>query len=292
MDDAVEGLGAANGHATWTSAMSTFVLKYLSNVVASGAKTAKGFKKCYYNACARALNDKFSTSLSGDQISNHMKKWQKRWKKIIKLKKLSAAGFDEDNHIITLDAEHYNNHIADHKADEEYLNKPLLNYAEMETIFGNSMATGRFAKDSSADLGTEEDDEVEAEAEEGNGNGVSDGRSNSCEQGASSNPRKAKKAKIMENAEEGGLIGAFNKVGDKLAAAITEVAKSNNQLPEDLFAQVNSLSISGFDGIQISMYFAHLVGNPQLATAFCSLPFENKIHLMAMFVSEKFPGQQ
>ena len=84
------------------------------------------------------------------------------------------------------------------------MNKPLDNYAEMQTIFGNSMATGNFAKDSSAALGTEFD---ETETEEGN------------DQGATSNASKTKKAKIVENEEEG-LIGAFNRVGDNLAKAI------------------------------------------------------------------------
>ncbi|CAN6313952.1 unnamed protein product [Urochloa humidicola] len=276
MDNLLEGLGNNNGHVTWTSAMSTLMLSNLADVVASGAKTAKGFKKVYYNACARAVNDKFNTNLTGDQIKNHYKTWQRKYAKITRLKGLSAVSWDEDNYIITLDAEHYNNHIADHKADAEYLNKPLENYAQMDIIFKNNMATGNFAKDSSAPLGTEDE-----EAEE-------DGRSSPTdEQGATSKGSKTKKAKIIEN-EEDGLIGAFNKVGDKLAMAIAQVAKSNNQLPEDLFAQVNSLSVGGFDSIQISMYYVHLVANPNAANAFCGLPFENKLHWMAMFVSEKF----
>jgi len=44
---------------TWTSAMSTFMLKHLADVVASGARTSSGFKMVHYNACARALNDHF-----------------------------------------------------------------------------------------------------------------------------------------------------------------------------------------------------------------------------------------
>jgi hypothetical protein len=46
------------GHVTWPSAMSSFVLTYLADVVASG-KTSSGFKKTHLNSCAKALNDYF-----------------------------------------------------------------------------------------------------------------------------------------------------------------------------------------------------------------------------------------
>jgi len=56
-------------------------------------------------------HEKFNTMRTGEQVKNHLKTWQKRFAKITRLKKLSAALFDEDNCMITLDAEHYNNHI-------------------------------------------------------------------------------------------------------------------------------------------------------------------------------------
>ncbi|CAO1948465.1 unnamed protein product [Urochloa humidicola] len=286
MDGAVEGLGGGNGVAAWTAPMSTLMLKYLANLVTTGVKTGKGFKKVYFNACARAINDKFSTKFNGEQIKNHHKTWSRKWAKIINLKKVSAAGFDEVNNIITLDEEHYNDYVKDHKADAEYFNKPIECYTEMEIIYGKDKATGKFAKDSSAALGTEDGD-----TEEGDLIGTEHDPSSQGEQAGTSNSRPTKRAKIVETVEDG-LIDAFNKVGDKIAVAITKVAKANNELPEDLFAQVNSLSVGGFDGIQISMYYMHLVANPNLAIAFSGLPFENKLHWIAMFVSEKFPGQQ
>ncbi|XP_004963569.1 uncharacterized protein LOC101783346 [Setaria italica] len=112
----------------------------------------------------RAINEKFNTRITGEQVKNYLKTWQKRIAKINRLKKLSAALFDEEKCIITLDEEHYNGHVHDHKFDAEFLNKPLLHYREMEAIFGNSMATGNFAKDSSAPLGRK-DDEGESQEE-------------------------------------------------------------------------------------------------------------------------------
>ncbi|CAO2205389.1 unnamed protein product [Urochloa humidicola] len=264
MDGSVEGLGGGNGVAAWTAPMSTLMLKYLANLVTTGVKTGKGFKK----------------------IKNHHKTWSRKWAKIINLKKVSAAGFDEVNNIITLDEEHYNDYVKDHKVDAEYFNKPIECYTEMEIIYGKDKATGKFAKDSSAALGTEDGD-----TEEGDAIGTEHDPSSQGEQAGTSNSRPTKRAKIVETVEDG-LIDAFNKVGDKIVVAITKVAKANNELPEDLFAQVNSLSVGGFDDIQISMYYMHLVANPNLAIAFSGLPFENKLHWIAMFVSEKFPGQQ
>jgi hypothetical protein len=52
-----EGQGFTNGHATWTSAMSSFMLSYLSNVVSSGERTSSGFKKVHYNSCAKAMDE-------------------------------------------------------------------------------------------------------------------------------------------------------------------------------------------------------------------------------------------
>lgn len=146
--------------------------------------------------CQSCQKEKFTTLLTSEQMKNHLKTWQRKWSKITKLKSLSASRFDKDNYIVTLDDEYYNNHVQvhlfvscfgllliilcllipvgfqDHKADPEYLNKPLENYDEMETIFRNSMATDKFVKDSSVALGTEDGD-----TEEGARNGTEDGRS-------------------------------------------------------------------------------------------------------------------
>ncbi|OEL22646.1 hypothetical protein BAE44_0016335 [Dichanthelium oligosanthes] len=100
-----------SGPCTWTGAMSSFMLSHLAGIVANGNKTSSGFKKVHFNQCARAVNDKFKTSRTGDQVKNHLKTWQRRYQKINKLRNLSAANFDEENFIITLDAEHYNEYI-------------------------------------------------------------------------------------------------------------------------------------------------------------------------------------
>uniref|UniRef100_J3KYY1 WRKY domain-containing protein n=1 Tax=Oryza brachyantha TaxID=4533 RepID=J3KYY1_ORYBR len=75
--DSSNGKGGST-HASWTSTMSSFMLSHLANLVASGIRTSSCFKQVHLNACARALNEMFCTTLTGDQIKNHLKTWQKK----------------------------------------------------------------------------------------------------------------------------------------------------------------------------------------------------------------------
>ncbi|KAK3153752.1 hypothetical protein QOZ80_2BG0180660 [Eleusine coracana subsp. coracana] len=240
------------GQASWTSTQSSFMLSYLSNVVASGTRTSSGFKKVHLNACARAVNEKFNTSRTGDQIKNHLKTWQRKFSKLQKLRKVSGSGWDQENYIITLGEEHYNDYVQNpksNKSDAEYFNKPLENYAEMATIFENNMATGNYAKDSSSALGTEDaahEDEAAATAVPN----IPD------ETGASSSAtRPNKRARIAENDETEGLIGAFKSGSERIANAIEKLA---GELPSDLLEKAEELP--GFDTTHKSYYYSHLAG--------------------------------
>lgn len=156
----------------------------------------------------------------------------------------------------------------------------------MQTIFGNSMATRNFAKDSSATLGTEE---AGTESDDVHAHGVSDASTIPDNEGATSSASKTNKRPRMANIEEEGLIGAFKSVGKEIATAIKEAGKAENELPSDLFDQLKSLP--GFHRTHISYYFSYLVFNPHIGKAFYQLPFEHKLDWIAMFISERFPGQ-
>ena len=96
----------------WTNSMSTMMLGFLADIVASGKRTSSGFKQCHHNQCAQALNEHFKLSLNHEQISNHLKKWRKIWGRLIQLKNLSGALWDEDTCTIGLSDEHYAGHCA------------------------------------------------------------------------------------------------------------------------------------------------------------------------------------
>jgi hypothetical protein len=112
MDTEASGAKAGGGLCQWTPTQSTFVLTFLTNIVADGTKTSTGFKKIHLNACAKALNDHFKLTRTGDQVSNHLKIWKKKYTRINYLKNLSAALWDEDEFIVSLDHDHYKERMA------------------------------------------------------------------------------------------------------------------------------------------------------------------------------------
>lgn len=95
----------------WTNAMSGFILRRFSDLVAEGVKTDKGFKEVHLNAVAKQLSEFSNIEVSGNQVYNHLRKWRARWVKICRLRELSGALWDEDNYMITLETEHYNGHV-------------------------------------------------------------------------------------------------------------------------------------------------------------------------------------
>ncbi|KAI4965800.1 hypothetical protein ZWY2020_048175 [Hordeum vulgare] len=99
---------------SWTPTMSKFMLTWLSDLVSSGNRTSTAFKQSQFNACASALNEHFQLSLNGDQIKNHNRTWRRKLQKIVKLKDLSGALWDEEQSMIVLDHEHYTNHVKPH----------------------------------------------------------------------------------------------------------------------------------------------------------------------------------
>jgi hypothetical protein len=199
----------------------------------------------------------------------------------------------------------------------------------MQTIFGNTMATGKFAKDSNAALG--EDDEVDNE--EVMAHAFTKRMSNCDDNATTSSTSKIRKKAKKRDSEEEGLIAAFKSVGDTLSSAIEKVATGDTDVPDDLFDSLinlpgvcalfltlnvvtcflliclsnknycnlkpenycniffdNLLNFAGFEQTHISLYFNYLVAHPHIARAFNKLPFDHKLIWARNFVSEKFPG--
>ncbi|KAJ1288927.1 hypothetical protein BS78_02G126200 [Paspalum vaginatum] len=117
----------------------------MCQLISTGVRTDKGFKKVHLNQVAKALHE-FSSI-----------EWRMKWIRVVKLRELSGALWDEDNFMITLEDEHYKGHIKAHPKDAEYLNKPIENNEQMMIIFGNGMATGKYAMGSNEALGSPSD---------------------------------------------------------------------------------------------------------------------------------------
>jgi hypothetical protein len=74
MDSAeVTGASATSGTSksglvVWTNYMSTMMLSFLADLLASGARTSSGFKSVHHNKCAQTLNEHFKLSLTRDSV--------------------------------------------------------------------------------------------------------------------------------------------------------------------------------------------------------------------------------
>ncbi|WVZ83562.1 hypothetical protein U9M48_030694 [Paspalum notatum var. saurae] len=165
----------------------------------------------------------------------------------------------------------------------------------MQTIFGNSLASGKHAKDSSSTLGPEnlDDENVDVENQEVQELEFSDPSVFPTDHGASSASRPRSKRARRAESEEEGMIAVFKEVGESIAKAIEKAAAPpppppTNDLPDDLFDMVQS--VPGFQSTHYDLYFGYLVENPHIGRAFYKIPFASKLTWLSAFVSRRFSG--
>ncbi|KAF6985195.1 hypothetical protein CFC21_003094 [Triticum aestivum] len=133
--------------------MSAIMLKGLADVAAKGVRTDKGFKEADKMKVAKALTAFVGYDVSNTQVHNHLRKWRTRWQRIVHLRGLSGALWDDDKKMIVLEEQHYLDHTQGHPTDAELLNTPLEHYNYMELCFADKLATGRFSMGSGVPLG-------------------------------------------------------------------------------------------------------------------------------------------
>ncbi|KAK1661493.1 hypothetical protein QYE76_049652 [Lolium multiflorum] len=260
------------GVVAWTNSMSTMHLGFLADLVASGARTSSGFKTCHYNQCAKFLNDHFKLSLTGEQCSNHLKKWRKIWGRLVQLKNLSGALWDEDTSTIRLSDKHYAGHCANNKSDIPFLNNPIEHYRAMETIFGSTTASGKYAKSGNDPFSIDVDDESEMQTSPNVG-----------ESSAKAPPKK--KAKLV-HIEDDPLVTTLKDGFKMMADAIAKSGVDDDAIPDNLWDALAALK--GFDEDHVAHYYAHLVDNPKTAKAFMTLKLESKLVWLGRYVHKTF----
>ena len=99
------------GAMRWTSAMSSFVLRRMCQLIESGVRTDKGFKEVHRNQIAKYLQEFTGNEVTSTQVYNHLRKLRQRWMRVSKLRELSGAIWVEEMCMISLDEEHYKGHI-------------------------------------------------------------------------------------------------------------------------------------------------------------------------------------
>jgi hypothetical protein len=106
-DVAPAAAGAARAAMRWTNNTSGFVLRRMAALVNDGTKPDKVFKDKDVNSVAKALREYCGEIVSPTQVYNHLRKWRKKWSKVVKLKDLSGALWDSDTNAIMLEQEHF-----------------------------------------------------------------------------------------------------------------------------------------------------------------------------------------
>ncbi|XP_044961708.1 uncharacterized protein LOC123412823 [Hordeum vulgare subsp. vulgare] len=261
---AASGNSTKSGVIVWTRAMTTTMLGFLADLVAEGKRTSSGFREAHHRQCATALNEQFKLAVTAEQVRNHLKKWRKIWGRVVILKNLSGALWDEDTCTIRLAEEHYAGHCMAHKVDAPYLNTPIEHYHAMVTIFGTTAASGIDARSGNDLLSIEVEDEE---------NGEVNTSPNVVESSHPKGPpkKKAKVVKVLEDPLVTTLNYGFKLVADALVKSGDEVCK-----------------LGEFDEEHLAHYYAHLVDNPKIAKAFMTLSQTNKSVWVSRYVKKNF----
>ncbi|KAM3227131.1 hypothetical protein ACQJBY_059199 [Aegilops geniculata] len=255
--------------------MTKTMLGFLAGLVADGKRTSSGFRDVHHRQCAAVLNEQFKLSVTGDQVKNHLKKWRKIWGRVVNLKNLSGALWDEDTCTIRLSDEHYAGHCMTHKADAPFLNTPIEYYHALASIYGTMGAKGLGARSGNDLLSIDIEDEENGEV------------NTSPNVGESSDPKAPpkKKAKV-KNVVDDPLVITL-KDGFKLVAeALAKSSGDDDDIPDDLWDVVSVLP--DFDEEHLAHYYAHLVDNPKTARAFMKLTQINKSVWVSRYAKKNF----
>jgi hypothetical protein len=142
----------------------------------------------------------------------------------------------------------------------------------METIFGSTTATGKYAKSGNDPLSIDLEDESELQTSPNVG-----------ESSAKAPPKK--KAKIV-HIEDDPLVTTLKDGFKMMADALAKSGGDDDAIPDDLWDAL--VALRGFNEGHIAHYYAHLVDNPKIAKAFMKLKLDNKLVWVARYVEKTF----
>ncbi|CAM0911900.1 unnamed protein product [Alopecurus aequalis] len=232
----------------------------MASLIRTGVRTDKGFKEVHLYACAKALFEHCGAEVTSTQVYNHLREWRMRWIQVSKLRNLSGAGCDEETCTIILEEVHYRGHISDHPKDAEFLNKPILNYVQMQVIFSYGLATGKHSMGSGDPLGTPLPEDADTQESD---TVVIDG------------PDKAADAPILGGKRKRGALGddeiqAFS----SMTEAVKEVATAiRDNKPTDLHPYLYAavMDAVGFSEEALMLALGHLVDHKALGVNFVGM---------------------
>ncbi|XP_034594735.1 uncharacterized protein [Setaria viridis] len=264
----------------WTNVMSAFVLCRFCQLISTGVRTDKGFKEVHLNQVAKSVVEFSGLEVTGTQVYNHLRKWRQRWVRVIKLRELSGALWDDDNFMITLEDEHYKGHVQAYPKDAELLNKPIENYQQMEVIFGNGLATGKYAMGSSEPLGSpsdfadSENDHIKLDDMAGKGQPAGPLGSEG------GNKRKRSMLSEGDILVMQGMTEAVNNVANAIIQTKVE------DVHPDLYDAI--MFMPGFTDEELMSAYEHLLGNKAHGTTFVKMNDSHRVLWLKTYLAKHF----
>ncbi|KAH7688926.1 Myb/SANT-like domain-containing protein, partial [Dioscorea alata] len=223
-------------------------------------KCDKSFKRAAFVFTSVAVNSRFNTEFSAENVENHYRTLKSRYAEIKKVRDLSGAGWDDVTKTITLDPMVALTYIEAHPAAKPFINKPIEHYEALRVICGEDSATGAYVTSVFAELG--DNSEHEGNNMENFDDGPvehpsdDDADANSAPPVVSSPATSATPRSTSQRSSRGSknpsIMGDLIVVVGEMAAAI----KNPTHWTESLYAKV--MEVPGFDKKELVQVFDFL----------------------------------
>ncbi|XP_039133563.1 uncharacterized protein LOC120270578 isoform X2 [Dioscorea cayenensis subsp. rotundata] len=129
----------------WKPDFDNVLIPVLVEQVRQGLKCDKSFKRAAFGHAASAVNARFNTNFTPENVENHYRTLKVRYMEIKKARDLSGADWDDKNKVIILDPLVAFTYTEAHPGAKPFINKPIENYEGLRIICGEDSATGSYA---------------------------------------------------------------------------------------------------------------------------------------------------
>ncbi|XP_025881212.1 uncharacterized protein [Oryza sativa Japonica Group] len=141
----------------WPLALSEFLLDwYIEKKLQLPPKAV--IKKIHHTACTLAINSKYGTTYTVDQVQHHYRRHKENWSLVARHLNESGNGWDETTKMLTLSQATLDALLIN---DRGILSKPIQFFDKLQELFSGCSADGAFMEDpsSAADFDDEDDED-------------------------------------------------------------------------------------------------------------------------------------
>ncbi|XP_039115840.1 uncharacterized protein LOC120251371 [Dioscorea cayenensis subsp. rotundata] len=228
----------------WKAEYDSFLIPILLEQVRKWLKCDKSFKRATFVFAAVAVNARFNTEFSAENVENHYRTLKSRYAEIKKVRELSGARWDDATKTITLDPVVALTYIEAHLAAKAFINKPIVHYESLRAICGEYNATGEHESNNNNNF--DEEPIEQPSDDDANANSAPPAVSSPA---TSSTPRSQRSSRGSKNPS---MMGDLIVVVGEMASAI----KNPTHWTESLYAKV--MEVDGFEKKELVHVFDFL----------------------------------